>query len=351
MRARFRSWWQKIRQHPFRVAGIIVLIFALTAFSIAVIKFGWDWTGFTGGEIKVTKTIITPGTTTATPGTSVATEQQPAKTLWDWLTLLGILAIPVVVGLGAVWYTAQQEKVRASENTDLQRETALQTYIDKMSELLHEGVLNPSVPDPTKINIEQIRGLARARTLMALRRLDSNRKGILLQFLYDTDLINKVAPIIDLSTAAESVDITAVADLILVANLSEANLRDAYLHTAKLNGINLRKANLRRATLIGADLSGADLSGADLHGANLTDAILNKTKLSEANLSKANLTRAILTDAKISGADLREANLTGIGMLSEELEKNSKPAKEVKEERNKNKLLKGAIMPDGSTHP
>src|SRR5258708_14619385 len=102
MGAKPRSRWQQIKQHPFIIAGIIVVVFALTAFAIAVINFGWDWTGFTGGENKVTTTMITPGTTTtATPRTTVATEQQPAKTLWDWLGLLGVLAVPIVVGLGA----------------------------------------------------------------------------------------------------------------------------------------------------------------------------------------------------------------------------------------------------------
>jgi hypothetical protein len=61
------------------------------------------------------------------------------KTLWDWLGLLAVLAIPVVVGFGAAWFTAQQGKVSAEQNTDNQHETALQAYIDKMSELLLES--------------------------------------------------------------------------------------------------------------------------------------------------------------------------------------------------------------------
>jgi hypothetical protein len=47
------------------------------------------------------------------------------KTLWDWLNLAGMLAIPVVVGLGTLWFTRQQAKVSDKENTDNQRETAL----------------------------------------------------------------------------------------------------------------------------------------------------------------------------------------------------------------------------------
>jgi len=78
-------------------------------------QLSWEWTGL---------------------GPETSEPKQHAKTLWDWLNLLGVLAIPVVVGLGATWYTTQQGKVNNRENTDNQRETALQAYIDKMSDLL-----------------------------------------------------------------------------------------------------------------------------------------------------------------------------------------------------------------------
>jgi hypothetical protein len=196
MRARLRSWWQQIKKHPFIIAGIIVVVFALTAFAMGVIKFGWDWTGFTGGESKVTTTMITPGTTTTTtPRATVATEQQPAKTLWDWLGLLAVLTIPAVVGLGAAWFTFQQGKESDRENTDNQRETALQAYIDKMSELLLHEKLRESTED------DEVRNVARVRTLTVLRGLDPIRKASVLQFLYESGLIEKDKSIIDLSAA------------------------------------------------------------------------------------------------------------------------------------------------------
>jgi len=37
---------------------------------------------------------------------------------------------PIVVGLGAAWYTAQQGKVSDRENKDNQRETALNATFD-----------------------------------------------------------------------------------------------------------------------------------------------------------------------------------------------------------------------------
>ena len=95
-------------------------------------------------------------------------QYQPAKTLWDWLNLLGVLAIPAVVGLGAASYTAQQGKVSDREHTDNQRETALQAYIDKMSELLLHEKLRDSAEE------DEVGKIARVRTLTILPRLNAS---------------------------------------------------------------------------------------------------------------------------------------------------------------------------------
>src|SRR5207253_315888 len=106
-------------QRRFIIAGIVVTIFALIVFTLAVSKFGWDWTGFTGGESKITITSTSKGITTAK-------ELQPAKALWDWLELLAALAIPVVVGFGAAWFTrSQQLRDQAHEKLQHDRDQQL----------------------------------------------------------------------------------------------------------------------------------------------------------------------------------------------------------------------------------
>src|SRR6266699_3040611 len=136
MTAELRSWWQRIKQHPVRSAvsiGAGLLGIALLVAFIGGYFFNWDWTGFSSYTPPVKDSNF-----------------QRGKTLWDWLNLLGVLAIPAVVGLGAAWYTAQQGKVSDRENTDNQRETALQAYIDKMSELLLDKQLWKSQPEDEK---------------------------------------------------------------------------------------------------------------------------------------------------------------------------------------------------------
>ena len=222
------------------------------------------------------------------------------KTLWDWLNLLGVLAVPIVVGFGAVWFTTRQGKVVDAENKDNQREAALQAYINEMSELLlHEKLRNSAEED-------EVRKIARVRTLTVLRGLDPIRKGSVLQFMYKSGLIEKDKPII---------------------HLSGSDLSNAYLNRA-----NLTKADLTKANLGGADLTIANLGGADLKDANLSGAQLSSVNLKDANLFGAHLIKAYL-----GGANLRGANLTGARITEEQLKKANS--------------LQGATMPDGSIHP
>jgi pentapeptide repeat protein len=279
-----RSWWQQIKYHPFVTMGIIVALIALTAFAIGVIYFGWDWTGFTGGASKVTMSNTSKGTTTST-------ELQPTKTLWDWLGLLGVLAIPVVVGFGAAWFTAQQGKVSDRENTDNQRETALQAYIDKISELLLREHLGES---PGNHLVETI---ARARTATVLRTLDPVRRGSLIRFL-------------------------SKAGVLLKCTEDEKAIAGLDLHGADLSDLNLFNANLSASNLSGAYLNDADLRDAFLVETNLRNAVLIGADLRKTHLARADLREAILIGAIVSPEQLASA-----------------------------KTLQGATMPDGSVHP
>lgn len=279
------------------------------------------------------------------------------KTLWDWMNLL---IIPAMLAGGAVLLNRVQrqreldiaEKERETEReiaTDRSKEAALQSYLDRMTDLLRKE-LGDREPD------DKVKAVARTLTLTTLRRLDEPRKGILLRFLYEADLIYKDKRVIDLSEA----DLTGV-NLFRVdlrgVNLSGANLSGANLMSADLSGAILKEAELNEADLIQTNLSGADLTkahlggvsllltridettqidakwrlvweiinhdieGRDLRGADLYEANLSNVNLTGANLSRANLTNASLRGAKLNGAklmgadlvetDLREADLSG----------------------------------------
>ncbi len=283
-----RSWRQQIRQRL--VTILLVASVLVVAIVLLFIGYRFDWTGFNGNN-------------------------KSGKTLWDWLNLLGVLAIPVVVGLGTLWFTSQQGKVNNAVSRDSQNETALQAYIDKMSELLLEKKLRESAED------DEVRKIARVRTLTVLSRLDVRRKKSVLQFLYESGLIDKNKCIV---------------------NLHDANLRGVFLYRANLNEANLGGVFLGEAILTGAEmyranLGGAKLPGAEMRGAKLGEANLCKAELRGADLSYANLSRAYLGGVDFEGADLSGANLEAAKVLLIQLDQA--------------KSLQGATMPDGSKHP
>lgn len=156
---------------------------------------------------------------------------------------------------------------------DRQQAVALEAYQDYISQLLLDRNLRGSQPG------SDVREAARARTLAVLRRVGENRKGDVLQFLYEAGLIYKGKEIVD---------------------LRGADLRGADLSEAKLKGIELR----------GVDLREARLKRTILKWAGLTNAELNEADLSEADLSDANLTGADFSNAYLYGANLRGATYT-----------------------------------------
>ena len=276
------------------------------------------------------------------------------KTLWDWLQLLAVLAVPLAVAFGTTYFAYQQTQLsdvqhqhevdaanlqhqRDVDAANLQhQETILKSYQDDLKDLMLNQGLITSKPN------DEVRVIARTEVLSALRQLDSGRNRVFLQFLQDAHLIGAVFSdeekgivqryhnVISFNGA----DLTS--DTLKSSNLSETNLSGANLSFADLNGADLNGANLNGATLNGANLSGgrlrgANLSGGRLRGANLSGAFLRFADFSGATLLGANLSGAFLSGANLSGVDLTDANLTDADLTDAN--------------------LRGATMPDGSKHP
>jgi uncharacterized protein YjbI with pentapeptide repeats len=205
------------------------------------------------------------------------------RTLWDWLQLL---IIPVVITGGTLWFSAQQSQAssQASERqhqTDLQlandqqQESALQTYLDRMSDLLLNNKLSESQPG------YEVRNVARARTLTVLPQLNGIRKGELVQFLYEAKLIGGIQ-----NPQTNSLHYLPIIDLD-DADLSGASLFSADLHGVVMSFTNLQGANLSNAILSGASLYCADLRSADLKGTSLDSATLINAKVTKDQLKQA----------------------------------------------------------------
>jgi len=164
--------WRRLQAALVRL-GIAGLVIAFIAGIVAAAYFASvfpDWTGF------------------GPPLLDAQGKELPhAKTLWDWL---GLLLIPLVLAVGGYFLTRSENRYalklqerREEEARKLEREraqdAALQAYLDQMTQLLlHEKLpLRTSQPD------DEVRSVARARTLTALGVLDGLRKRTVLQFL------------------------------------------------------------------------------------------------------------------------------------------------------------------------
>jgi hypothetical protein len=211
-----RHLWM-VRELPTQTMWILLVVaFWVTILLGTVGGFflGWSWTGF----------------------------EKNGK-LWDWL---GLLSGPIFISALPFIFRAP---LRAEEQ---QQQTALKAYQDFMLDL----VLNKQLLGSQSGS--EVQEVARARSLIALRQMDSSHKRDVLQFLYENGLIWTVNTIVDLRDA----------------DLRHADLSGARLGGAQLNGVDLTKAKLVRADLQGSNLSNANLHGADMTEANFTGANL-----------------------------------------------------------------------------
>jgi hypothetical protein len=317
-----------------------------------------DWTGF--GADSTTNT----ERDSADKVIKTVEVGESSKTLWDWLSVLGV---PLTLALLGFWFqwlqqkqTAQQaevEKERAIAQAEVERartekqaevekeiaeiarkEEAIQVFFDRLSDLLvdknliaiasrvqsfceakeegsgGEKIKLPALLQDQKEQLDAAVDVIRARTLAILRRLegDADRKASVMQFLLEAEVVQKLK--LSLSYADLS-DANLYCANLSDANLYCADLSDANLYCADLSRADLIDANLSDANLYYARLSRADLIGAKLSRANLTCANLSNADLSIANLSGTNLIGADLSDADLNcadliGADLSDANLS-----------------------------------------
>ena len=215
-----------------------------------------------------------------------------------------MLGVPLVVAFiagmfawGAQIRAGQRFEAEQELNNNRARETALRTFLDRMTVLVIDRNLQNSERDSPE------QAVAIAHTFATLRGLDGPRKGLVVKFLYESNLINSGKPIV---------------------GLARADLR-----SSDLGGLDLNRCDMSGANLSNADLGDTDLSESSLVEAILVKADLNYTDLRDADLSGADLHLALIHDADLAGVNLAGAKVSELqlaGAIS----------------------LVGATMPDGA---
>jgi hypothetical protein len=305
---------------PAVIVGALVLA-AFVAFTFFAYRRKWRWTGLP-----------------ADPGDgSDAHPPRPAKTLWDWLQLL---IVPLVLALAAFALNAaqsdrdrEQEKRRADQERRLEerraardrasaedraREETLRTYIQQMSDLI------------TRHGVQSSRGqagadtatLARTLTLVALRRLDGARKGLVVQFLLEGGLITADTaweatpqglrrfgcfPVIPRGGRPQDVVDPCARLKDAPLSLKGADLRDAVMPSSLslfADGRGPAAAPFRTRAAV---LDDADLRNADFHGGSLMAVSFDRTDLRGADFTRATIDGASFADSCLSEATFARA--------------------------------------------
>ncbi|MBL8116165.1 MAG: pentapeptide repeat-containing protein [Anaerolineae bacterium] len=299
---------------------------------------------------------------------------EQSKTLWDWLQ---VLIVPIILFLGGVLinHTLQRnEQERAEKQAKVDQQIArkrdkterdiaegraqdlrLQTYLDRMSELL----LDRQLGDAEQVK-DEVKALARTLTLTTLRGLDGERKGAVVKFLFESGLIgNPEREAIVRLNGADLVGAELQGAILDGANLSDVNLNSSKLTNVKLVNANLVYAslcdadlfgvNLVRADLRGVNLARADLRGVNLVGAKLVGADLHRAKLVGADLVNSDLGSTNLVSADLHSVDLGGANLFGAQLDGADLRYTSLRETKVTEEQLRGAMLNNnTILPDGT---
>lgn len=200
-------------------------------------------------------------------------------------------------------YIAQQNRTEdARRSQDEQQHEIMSSYLEEMTKLLVEQNLKESSSGT------EVRTLARSITLNAARRLNPERKGQLLKFLYEAGLINTCFTNPVPTFSSESCDADSILDLDSVSLVkTQFNPKDPPV----LTGIDLTGTDLSNAFLKELGLVQAVMPGATLEHAKLSGSFLNGAEMEGAKMEGADLARASLFQAQLDGADLRNVNFQG----------------------------------------
>ncbi len=248
------------------------------------------------------------------------------KTLWDWMELL---LVPAILIWGAWFLNRAERKSEQMIAGERLQETALLSYLDKMTELILDKGLTFTENKENRI----INDIARARTLTVLQGLDGTRKAMVIEFLSRSNLIDSNLALIDLYGAdlrKIQLQNNVLGSMRLVGvNMENANLSNSVIDNNDFSHANLRNANLTKSHVIRLNLLTVtgqpgnviisqetldsfrkpeytvNFSDADLSGANLEN-----SSLFRANFSNANLQGTILRDAELAGVNLSRSNIT-----------------------------------------
>jgi uncharacterized protein YjbI with pentapeptide repeats len=303
--------WFRIRQQ-WRTIRFLLLLAVLAG--LIWLGYHWEWTGFNYHPAY--------------------DNQVSGKYLWDWMELF---LVPLVLAVVGFWYSRQQQAYElqiAEEERKKDREIAeaarekdqeiaqqarevdrqlaaerflqeqqfasdqlyesrLQSFIDRMAELLLKESLRSAAVDSEVVQS----AVVRAKT--TLRTIDPSRKAIVIQFLHDVGLISSKSACSLMLDRADLKDV----------DLSMAQLAGIYLPAVNFENSKLVITNLDHAYMPFSQFTRTDLSYADIKNSELAHAKFFKSNLRNAKMQGTRLEQTMFVETNLTSADLEGAYL------------------------------------------
>lgn len=209
--------------------------------------------------------------------------QLEVRKLWDWLDLL---IVPLsLIFLGWIYQAYEKSKTERKEKENQQNEI-LDSYFRTISELINKW----NLLDKTQNNESRI--IARTRTIVAVENLEGERKGQILQFLFESNLIDD-----------EKLNI-------LGANFREVQASGIVLRNTTIKGVHFCDSNFKNTFLDGSSFISCNFSNTNFNGASMENTNLGYSDLSYCKLTNIDLTRVNFEGANLNYADLSNSKIT-----------------------------------------
>jgi uncharacterized protein YjbI with pentapeptide repeats len=234
------------------------------------------------------------------------------KSFWDWLQLL---IIPLMLALGAFYLNSTADFRDYQIAQEQKHQEILTDYFSKMQDLIVETKKSKQTPGSKESNSEErllleFRTTAQALTLSVLEQLDGKRKGKVITYLAESQLITANNDNQSSLPEVENDNPSSLPEIKLNgANLKEIVLKNVDLYSIIdmknkdriINGIKINNANMERA-----NLSKVNLFKSDLMGSNLENATLQNVNFAGSTMKSSRFINGQITDVDFTGVNLSE---------------------------------------------
>ncbi len=224
------------------------------------------------------------------------------KSFWDWLQLL---IVPLMLALGAFYLNSAADFRDSQIAQERKQQEILTDYFSKMQGLIVETKKSKQTPGSKESNSEErllleFRPTAKALTLSVLEQLDGKRKGKVITYLAESQLIT--------------------ADNNEPSPQPEIELDGANLKGMVLNDVDqvVKNGNKLRVIIKKSDMTDSRFeriglfANSDLTGSNFSNSILTSVDFTNANMPQAKFIKGKINNVNFTDTILKETIFDGV---------------------------------------